>query len=110
MIPAFVFAWIVTLAVEVPCVALFYPGQRLRMAVVATGVNTISNLTMNLALPRLLGTGTLFLLVGEAGALLLESAAYAATAKPRQIGRGLVVSAVANALSFTSGLVLPTTL
>lgn len=107
MIPPFILAWAITVAVESPCVAAFYPGRRASMAGVCAVVTSVTNLAMNVLLPRWLGTGTTFLLVGEIGALLIEAAAYAVVAKPRDVGRALAASAVANGASFGVGLVLP---
>jgi hypothetical protein len=47
-----VVALAVTLLLEVPVVAIAYPGQRARMAAVALVANTATNLTLNVALPR----------------------------------------------------------
>lgn len=110
MIPPFVFAWAVTVAVESPCVAAVYPGERWKMAGVCAVATSVTNLSMNLLLPRWLGVGATFLLVGEIGALLVEALAYALIRKPRDPGRALVASAIANAASFTLGLVLPATI
>lgn len=106
MIPAFAFAWAVTVAVESPIVAAVYPGQRRKMAGVCAVTTSVTNLAMNLLLPRWLGIGVAYLLVGELSALLLEALVYAAVRRPRDVGRALVASALANAASFSSGLVL----
>jgi hypothetical protein len=99
-------AWLLTLAAEVPLVALVYPGQRTRMAAACALGTTVTNLAMNLALPRWLGAGAAFLVVGEAGALLLEAALYARVGRPRDLARALVASALANGASFAAGLML----
>lgn len=110
MIPPFAFAWAVTVAVESPLVAAVYAGERLKMASVCAVATSITNLCMNLLLPRWLGTGALFLLVGEIGALALEALVYARVRRPRDVGRALVASALANGASFSIGLVLPSTI
>jgi hypothetical protein len=99
-------AWLITLAVEVPCVAALYPGQRARLAVVAALATSATNLPMNLLLPRWLGTGSAFLVTGELAALVLEAATYFFVARPRDLARAATASALANGLSFTAGLVL----
>lgn len=76
------------------------------MAAVCAVTTSVTNLAMNVFLPRWLGTGMTFLLVGETGALLIEAAVYALVAKPRDPGRALAASAVANSASFGAGLLL----
>lgn len=110
MIPPFAFAWMVTVAVESPCVAAVYPGERWKMAGVCAVATSVTNVAMNVLLPRWLGVGLAFLLVGEIGALVIEALVYALVRRPRDVGRALVASAVANAASFSVGLVLPSTI
>jgi hypothetical protein len=110
MIPPFAFAWAVTVLTEAPCVAAVYPGERWKMAGVCALATSATNLAMNLLLPRWLGVGLTFLLVGELGALVIEALVYAIVRRPRDVGRALVASALANGASFALGLVLPTTL
>ena len=62
-----------------------------------------TSLFMNLVLRRWLGAGLTHLLVGELAALLLEALVYALVARPRDPGRALVASALANGASFTAG-------
>jgi hypothetical protein len=107
LIPPFVLAWALTVAIEAPIVAAFYPRRRAFMAGACAVATSVTNLAMNVLLPRWLGTGTTFLLVGEIGALLIEAAAYAMVARPRDAGRALAASAVANGASFEVGLLLP---
>jgi len=97
-------AWLLTVAVEVPLVALVFPGQRARLALACAAGTTVTNLAMNLLLPRWLGAGAAWLLAGELGALLLEAALYAAVGRPRDPARALVASALANGASFAAGL------
>jgi hypothetical protein len=110
LIPPFAFAWGVTVAIEAPLVALVYPGQRWKMAGVCAITTSVTNLAMNVLLPRWLGVGLAFLLVGEVGALLLEALVYAVVRRPRDVGRALTASALANGASFAIGLLLPRTL
>lgn len=99
-------AWLITLAIEVPTVALMYSGQRTRMALVAALATSATNLPMNLLLPAWLGSGSAFLLTGELGALVLEAVVYFLAARPRDLPRAATASALANALSFGAGLLL----
>ncbi|MFO0588139.1 MAG: hypothetical protein U0441_11395 [Polyangiaceae bacterium] len=106
MIPLYLVAWGITVVIESPIVAAFYPDRRARMGAVCAVATSLTNLSMNVLLPRWLGTGMTFLLVGEAAALLLEAAVYWLVAKPRDPGRALAASAVANSASFGAGLLL----
>jgi hypothetical protein len=102
--PPAVAAWLLTLAVEAPCVAALFPGQRARLALACAFGTSATNLAMNLLLPRWLGTGAAFLVVGELGSLALEALVYAAASRPRDPTRALTASALANGLSFAVGL------
>jgi len=106
-IPGYLIAWVVTLLVEVPCVAALYRGQRLKMGLVCAVATSATNLPMNLLLPHWLGTGLLFLLVGETAAVVLEAAVYFAVSRPRNLPLAMIASALANGLSFAAGLALP---
>jgi hypothetical protein len=92
-----------TLVIEVPIVVVCYPGQRLRLGLVALLANTLTNLTLNAVLPRIVLLHQHYLVIGEFLALTLEALAYFAAAKPRQLGRALAVSAACNALSYELG-------
>jgi hypothetical protein len=92
-----------TLLVEVPVVALAYPRQRARMAAVAVVANTFTNLVLNVVLPAIPLFRPHSVLIGEAFALVVEALAYAAAARPRALGRALLVSGIGNALSFELG-------
>jgi hypothetical protein len=96
-------ALVVTLVIEVPIVAALFPRQRLRMAAIALVANTVTNLTLNVGLPRMGVHGMPRILVGEAAALVLEAAAYALLSRPREVGRAIIASALGNGLSFTFG-------
>jgi hypothetical protein len=101
MMPAWAAALSVTLIIEVPLVAALFPGQRVRMALVAVVMNVATNLMLNLVFARLRGAARDYLLPGEILVVLLEAAAYAICS--RQIARSLCVSSLANALSFAAG-------
>lgn len=91
-----------TLALEVPVVAAFYPGRR-RMALVCALATTTTHLVLHFVLPRVLPPGAA-LITGEVFATVAEALAYAAAAGLP--GRALVASAVANSVSYGAGLVL----
>jgi hypothetical protein len=105
MMPGWAAALAVTLVIEVPLVALLFPGQRLKMAAVATVMNAATNLTLNLVLPHLVWLHGQWLLPGEVLAVVTEAAAYALASRPRDLPRSLLASSLANALSFGAGLV-----
>jgi hypothetical protein len=94
-----------TLAVEVPLVALVYPGQRRRMATCCAAATAFTHLVMHFVLPRLF-TGTVVLVAGETLALALEALAYALVSRPRDGARALLASALANGASFGVGLLI----
>ncbi len=99
-------AWLLTVAVEVPCVAAMFPGQRVRMAVACALGTSVTNLAMNALLPMALGTGAAFLVAGELGSVLAEALLYAAVGRPPDLARALAASALANGASFAAGLLL----
>jgi hypothetical protein len=96
-------ALVVTLVLEVPVVAALYPGQRVRMALVALAANLCTNLTLNVIFPSVPLVRGYHVLVGEIAAVLVEWAAYSAASRPRDVGRALAVSGLANALSYAVG-------
>jgi hypothetical protein len=98
-------ALVSTLAVEVPIVALIYPGQRRRMAACCAAATTFTHLVMHFALPRV-WSGTVVLVGGETFALALEALAYVLVSRPRDGARALLASALANGASFGVGLLL----
>lgn len=105
MTPALV-ALAVTVAVEVPIVALVFPRERARMALACAIATSATNLAMNLLLYPRVGSVDTYLLVGEIGATLAEAAVYYAASREHDVGRALLASALANAASFGAGLVL----
>lgn len=92
-----------TLLIELPVVALGFPTQRRRMVLVALAANTFTNLMLNLVLPTIPVVGSHHILIGEALALFAEAFAYAFAARPRAFARALVVSGIANVLSYELG-------
>ena len=104
MTPSITAALAVTLVVEVPIVALAYPGERLRLAGACAVATTVTNLVMNAWLSRAFGSYDLQLLGGEIGASLIEAAVYAAVSRAHRVGTALVASGLANAASFLAGL------
>jgi hypothetical protein len=103
-IDPYLYALGLTIAVEVPTVALFYPGQRVRLGACCCLVTTLTHAALFLLLFRFLPFTTGALVLGEAGVVLAESGAYAVVSRPRDFPRALMASAAANALSFGLGL------
>jgi hypothetical protein len=99
-------ALLVTLALEVPIVSLFYPRERARMALTCALATSATNLAMNAWLVHLASSYSTYLLLGELGASTLEALAYVAVSPRHDIGRALVASGIANAVSFSAGLLL----
>ncbi len=97
-------ALVVTLAIEVPIVAALFPGQRVRMALVAAVANIATNLTLNLVLARWAALGGYQVPAGEILAVVLEAAAYGVASRPRDWSRSTLASSLGNALSFAAGL------
>lgn len=102
--PGYLLALGLTLAVEVPVVAAFFPGRRLRLAAVCATATTVTHLLLHFGFPALLPRAVSALWFGEAFATLAEAGAYWLAA--RQPGRALAASAVANSLSFVAGVAL----
>lgn len=100
------FAWAVTLALEIPLAMAVYPGQRLRMGATCAVATSVTNLGMNLVLVPVLGHPGAALLLGEGLALVGEALAYWAVARPRAWGPALTASGLANAASWTAGMLL----
>jgi hypothetical protein len=100
--PAYLLALGFTLLVEVPIVAAFYPGRRLRMALVCAAATAATH-ALNFAWPGW-ACGALGMWGGEVFATVSEATAYALAG--RQVGKGLFASAAANGLSFGLGALL----
>ena len=99
-------ALLVTLVVEVPIVAAFYAGHRLRMALACAGATTVTNLALNLVLSRTSLPYEATLVTGETVALVFEMLVYVWVAPSQQWARALAASAAANFASFAVGLLL----
>ncbi|HMR04360.1 MAG TPA: hypothetical protein PKA88_01260 [Polyangiaceae bacterium] len=96
----------ITVVVEAPVVALCYPGERRRMALTCALTTGATNLAMNTLLFRWAGSYQSYLLIGEAGAALVEALVYFLVSRERDVGRALLASALANSLSYGVGLAL----
>jgi hypothetical protein len=99
----YLLALAITLVVEVPTVAAFFPGRRVQLALTCALATTATHLLLHFGFPRVLPPRAA-LLVGEAVATLGEAAVYAAVS--REPGRALTASAVANGLSYGVGLLV----
>ncbi len=106
MTTAYLQALLLTIAIEVPIVALAFPGRRLRMALACLVATTTTHLLMHFALPSLCPTRRTWVIAGEAQALVLEALAYGLCSRPRDFARAFIASALANSASFAAGLVL----
>jgi hypothetical protein len=94
----------VTLAVEVPIVALFYRHRWLTMALVCSVATGVTNYFMNTTWQALIPDRTIAIAIGEIGAFLIEAMVYAFVDRSAGIRRAFLASAVANAASFVVGL------
>jgi hypothetical protein len=99
----YLLALAITLLVEVPIVALLFPGQRVRMAIVCAIATTDTHLLMHFALIRLASSYDNWVLLGEVTALVLEACAYVWFSRPRRVGPALIASAAANSASYVVG-------
>jgi hypothetical protein len=100
------FAVLLSVAVEAPIVAAFYPRRRLRMATVAAVATSATNVAMNLLLPHWESSAAAFLFLGEGASFAVEAIVYALGARPLDLPRALAASAFANATSFAFGAFL----
>jgi len=105
-VTAYALALAITLVVEVPLVALLFPGQRRRMALVAAGATATTHAVMHFVLLPVAPSYGFWLVAGEAVALVGEAGAYALLSRPRETGRALVAAALANAASYGAGLLV----
>ena len=94
----------ITLVIEVPIVAAFYRGHRVRMAIAATLANIATNLAMNALLVRGALPYNPTLLAGEGVALAAEAIVYGLVAPGRDWAKAITASAAANLASFAAGL------
>ncbi len=103
---AYFIALAITIGLEAPVIAFFFPGQRRRMVITCVVATCVTHSFMHFVLPRLVHTYDQWILIGEMAALLLEALAYWFFSRPRDLGRALIASAIANTLSYTAGLVI----
>jgi hypothetical protein len=96
----------VTLVIEVPIVAAFYRGDRVRMAITAVLANIATNLAMNALLVHRVLPYNPTLLAGEGVALVAEAVVYGLVAPGRDWAKAITASAAANLASFAAGLIL----
>ncbi len=101
-------AWLLTVALETPVVALLFPGRRGWMALVCVIATSGTNLYMNIGLPRFFSDFAYGLLLGEALALVIEALIYGVAARKLEIVnpfvKGWLASALANSLSYGVGI------
>ncbi len=99
-------ALVITLAIEIPIVALVFKGQRARMALCCLVATTATHLAMHFLLPRVVSSYQQFILVGELMATIIEALVYALSSRPRDWSRAMLASALANTTSYAAGLIL----
>jgi hypothetical protein len=105
MTPSVASALMLTLAVEVPIVALVYARERARMAAAWALATSATNLMMNAWLYTAAGSYDAYLTAGELGATVIEALVYIVVSREHAVGRALFASGVANTASFAAGLV-----
>jgi hypothetical protein len=103
---AYFIALLLTIAVEVPTVAAFFPGQRRLMAFACLIATSFTHVLLFRVLAFLTLTPA-GLVAGETFALVAEAAVYALASRPRNLPRAVMASAVANGLSFAASLLVP---
>jgi hypothetical protein len=105
-------AFVLTLAIELPIVALLVRGQRpdiVRLAILITFANLATHLAVWYVITQLLLVGTLqYALVAETWAVTAEAAFYWAAINGLSARRAIAVALVANASSFVAGRVVTT--
>ena len=106
MLVAYLISLIVTIAIEVPIVAWFFKGQRLRMSLVCLVTTSVTHLAMHHLLPQFIETRIQWILIGEAFALIFEAAAYTCVSRPRSFSRALMASGLANMTSYAAGILV----
>jgi|GEM_PF-5661097 len=100
-------ALLLTVAVEVPTVAVFFPRQRFTMALTCLVTTSATHVVLfgcsfSGAVLRTVG-----LVIAEAFALIAEAVVYTTISRPHDLPRALMASAAANALSFAASLLMP---
>jgi hypothetical protein len=106
MTPSVASALMLTLAVEVPIVALVYARERARMAAACALASSVTNLVMNVWLYAAMSSYDAYLTAGELGATVIEALVYVVVSRDHGIGPALLASGVANTASFAIGLVV----
>jgi hypothetical protein len=96
-------AVLATLLIEVPLVVWLLPGPRPVVLLVAVVANVATNLFLNVALPHFVLCRPHALGIGETLAVVVEALAYYCVSRPREAGRALFVSGLANAASYSGG-------
>jgi peptidoglycan biosynthesis protein MviN/MurJ (putative lipid II flippase) len=104
VIAIYAFAIAVTLLVQVPVVAAFYPRERLRMAAVCAVTTVATNAVIDVAILRSATRYDALVLAGELAAVVVEALVYFYAARPRDLRRAFAASAAANVLSYAVGL------
>ena len=100
---------LLNMAIEVPLVMLFlrHRGWK-RVVPVAVLANLLTHPALHFVLPLLISTSELgrFILVGELGVFVFESAVYLLLVRPRPWPLAVAAAAAANAASYAVGLVI----
>jgi hypothetical protein len=100
-----------TLAVEVPVVLLLLRRRGWKRVLAAALVaNLVSHPLLHFVLPRIVSPMARgqFILVGEIGVFVLEALIYWAVLRPRPWPLAVAAAALANAASYSIGLLLST--
>lgn len=92
--------------IEAPIAALFYCGDRLRMATVLLVVTTVTHLMMHRLIIDAAGSVDTGILVGQIVATIVEATALWWFDPKRRPGLAMMASAVANVTSFLGGMAL----
>jgi len=92
------------MVLEVPTVAAFFRGERLRLAIACLLSTTATHVLLFQLLFRIVVPAAGWLVVGEVLALAVEATVYFWVSRRHDLARALMASAVANGLSFGFGL------
>lgn len=106
MIGVVLVALLVTLLVEIPIVAAFYPGQRTRMAIACAFATIFASLAVNALLRHVTSRIDAYVAIGQVAAMILEALVYFFVAHPRDLRRAFTAAAAANIASYAAGLLL----
>ena len=107
MIALYAIALAITLLVEVPIVAAFYPAERARMGLVAVATIALASVALDVVLAHVALRRDVAITAGQGLAFAIESLVYANAARGRESGwrRALAASAAANLASYVIELV-----